>query len=396
MTKRPKSVSTDDNEKAKRTALPVRMALILGGLLVSLLFAEALLRWVFPFQFIYRHPRFVVLSKEPADAGPEVANGLLAPALALNDQAWRYSLRPNLQARLVSSEFDVAFETNDQGLRGPALGSRPGRRLLGLGDSFAMGFGVEREETYLSVWAGHHTQPAEPVHGGVIGYNPHNSAAFLFGHAATLRPDEVILQLWVGDDLCGPATAARPIIKAEASRATRLKFMLFRSHLAMLIRDRLRAIPPMRRWLMDRGLISRYAIDSLLSVDFSDRCAAPLAALSTRLAEIETFCRQRDIRFVLLLIPVREQVYEHDWERAIAYDAAAVDTAKIDFDAPNRAVRRIADEHGITLFDATDALRTARNGERLYFDGLDPHLTPRGHEVVGTALFRFLQDGDGH
>ena len=236
MTRRPKSVSTGDNEKAKRTALHVRLALILGGILVALLLAEAILRWVFPYQFIYQHPQFFALNEGSADTGPEIANGLLAPALALNDEAWRYSLQPNLRARLVSSEFDVAFETNDRGFRGPALDARPARRLLGLGDSFAMGFGVEREATYLAVWAGHHTQPVEPVNGGVIGYNPHNSAAFLFGNTATLQPDAVVLQLWAGDDLCGPAAAARPIIKAEASRATRFKFLLFRSHLAMLVR----------------------------------------------------------------------------------------------------------------------------------------------------------------
>ena len=371
------------------------MALILGSLLAALLLAEAVLRWVFPYQFIYQHPQFVVLNEEPSAPRPQVANGLLAPALALNDQAWRYGLRPNLRARLVSSEFAVAFETNTHGIRGPALHTRPHRRLLGLGDSFAMGFGVEREETFLSVWARqqaeHATRPVEPVHGGVIGYNPYNSAAYLFGRAGTLQPDEVVLQLWVGDDLCGPASAARPIVQAEANRNTRIKFLIFRSHLAMLVRDRLRAIPPIRRWLMDRGLINRYAIDSLLSTDFPDRCAAPLAALSTLLAEVEAFCRQRDIRFVLLLIPVREQVYEHDWERAIAYDDATINAEKIDFDAPNRAVQRIAAEHDITFFDATDALRTAQDGERLYFAGLDPHLTQRGHAVVGRALFRFLQ-----
>ena len=189
MTRRPKSVSTGADEQApnasggpaRRTALPVRMALILGGLLAALLLAEALLRWVLPYQFIYQHPQFVVLNEEPSAPRPQVANGLLAPALALNDQAWRYGLRPNLRARLVSSEFAVAFETNTHGIRGPALRTRPDHRLLGLGDSFAMGFGVEREETFLSVWARqqaeHATQPVEPVHGGVIGYNPYNSAA---------------------------------------------------------------------------------------------------------------------------------------------------------------------------------------------------------------------------
>ena len=122
------------------------------------------------------------------------------------------------------------------------------------------------------------------------------------------------------------------------------------------------------------------------------RPARRLDALSTLLAEVDAFCQQHDIRFVLLLIPVREQVYESDWQRAIEYDAVEVDPAKIDFDAPNRVVQRIAEDHSLVLFDATEVLRANQDDDRLYFDGLDPHLTPRGHAVIGTALSQFLHD----
>ena len=399
MGKRPKPTSPDTDAQAaktptRRTALPVRIALIVGGVLVALLLAEGLLRWVFPYQFIYKHPQFIILNDEPVASGPQVANALLAPALTVTDQPWRYGLKPNLRARFVSSEFDVAFETNDEGLRGPPLQARPDLRILGLGDSFAMGFGVEHDETYLSVLARRRQEQTdaatEAVNAGVIGYNPYNSAQLLFSRAATLRPDVVILQLWAGNDLCSRASAARPIVQDE-ERLT-LKALLRRWHLGMLVRDRLRAFTPVRHWLIERGLINRYAIDQLLSVDMANRCARRLDALSTLLAEIDAFCREQNMRFVLLLIPVREQIYEGDWQRAVEYDGVAVDPPKIDFDAPSRVLRRIAEDHGLTLFDATETLRSHQDGDRLYFDGLDPHLTPRGHAVIGTALFRFLYD----
>ena len=167
----------------------------------------------FPYHFIYKHPQFVLRDDAHAAPRPEAANPLLAPALAMTDKAWRYGLRPNLRAQ-------------------------PGLRLLGLGDSFAMGFGVEIDETYLSVSAGRWTQHAatevEPVHASVMGYNPYNSARYLFGEAATLQPDVVVLQLWVGNDLCGASAAARPIVKGEERTAHTLKFAMYRSHLAML------------------------------------------------------------------------------------------------------------------------------------------------------------------
>ncbi len=386
-------LSAGQNAPAMATPLLLRISLLVGGLVVALLIAEGLLRWVFPYQFIYKHPRFVVhheLESQPS----QIANRLLAPGLALNDQPWRYALRKDLRAQLVSSEFDVSFETNDQGLRGPPLRPQPDLRILGLGDSFAMGFGVENEETYLSVlsrqWAATTTQDVEPVQGGVIGYNPHNSAAYLFGNAATLQPDIVIVQLWVGDDLCGARTPARPVEQGAESLANTIKAMLSHWHLGMLVRDRLRALAPIRRWLMQRGLINRYAIDALLSQDFLARCATSLEALSTRLAELQAFCHEHDIRLLALLIPVREQVYTSDWERTLAYDGVAIDTSTVDTNAPNRIIQQMAHDRGVPLFDATPVLRTHRDDERLYFEGLDPHLTARGHAVIGTALFPVL------
>jgi hypothetical protein len=46
--------------------------------------------------------------------------------------------------------FDIAFATDDSGPRGPALQAQPGLRILGLGDSFAMGYGDGQAETYLA------------------------------------------------------------------------------------------------------------------------------------------------------------------------------------------------------------------------------------------------------
>ena len=87
-------------------------------------------------------PRRTGFGVDPAERAEQMAGSIMGAALQYVDAPWVYRLKKNLRARFVSSEFDVAFATNDAGLRGPALQDQPGLRILGLGDSFAMGYGV--------------------------------------------------------------------------------------------------------------------------------------------------------------------------------------------------------------------------------------------------------------
>ena len=153
-----------------------------------------------------------------------MADKRLGAAVHYTDRPWHYRLKRDLRARFSSSEFDVSFETNESGLRGQPLRSDETYRVLGLGDSFAMGYGVEAEETYLSM-LGELWDPRveiEPLNAGLVGYNPYNSYHYLIGEGLGFEPKLVILQLWVGDDLCGGRDPGRPQDwKARLSNAGR-------------------------------------------------------------------------------------------------------------------------------------------------------------------------------
>lgn len=62
---------------------------------------------------------------------------------------------------------------------------------------------------------------------------------------------------------------------------------------------------------------------------------------------------------------------------------------QIDFDAPNRIIQQMVDSKEIEMVDVINLLRESRSTTKLYFD-IDPHLTPVGHQLVGTALFNHL------
>jgi hypothetical protein len=370
----------------------LRAVVLAIGLALALLSAEALVRWVLPAGFVYQHPRFRVEAVDPRDAAREFEDPLLGPALRTVPEGWLYALKRSLRARFGSSEFDVSFETDGLGRRTLSPGG-PDLRILGVGDSFTMGFGVEAGETFLSVAAVRLAERgvrAEAWNAGVLGYSPWNTAAYLLADGLRSDADVAVFQLWVGDDLCGPARPVRPELRSEGSWKRSLKFAVRHSHLAMLVRERIRAVPPARRWLMAHGFVDRFGFDRLLAPDFAERCAPELSTLASLFDEVQAACQREEVRLVALLVPVREQVVEDDRRRALAYDGAEGEADRLDADAPNRAVAEILRERGVELVDPLEALR-ARAGEgRSFFAGRDVHLTPLGHRIVGEALARRL------
>ena len=375
-----------------RKLLLSRAALLLGGTAAALLVSEALLRWVLPAHLTYLHPAFVVTDVAPTERENGMAGPMLGSVLHYTAEPWSYRWKRNLRARLVSSEFDASLETNDLGLRGPPLGPSAPVRILGLGDSFAAGFGVEYEETYLSVLerllAGSGTA-AETINAGVIGYNLYNSYHYLAGAGMALHPRVVILQIWVGDDLAGGAAPWRPLERGEAPAGLLLKTAVRRSYLAMFLRDRLRAHDGARHWLMERDLIVGFDAHRILRRDLAERRRRQFDQLASLLGRFQALCDHRGVRLVVLLIPLKEQVSRSHWERALAYNLVTVDADQVDLGAPNRILRRLLAAQGTETVDVLGALRDQADSGPCYFD-IDPHLTPVGHRTVGAALFDHL------
>ena len=98
-------------------------------------------------------------------------------------------------------EFVHHMKTNSLGLREDEIVvPKPAgtRRIVGLGDSFAMGYGVEKEDTYLEVMERaladrYPDQEWETVNAGVAGHDPVFSEQLLRRRLLPLQPDIVLL-----------------------------------------------------------------------------------------------------------------------------------------------------------------------------------------------------------
>jgi hypothetical protein len=106
-----------------------------------------------------------------------------------------------------SATYDgIEYAFNEIGLRDAAIGPKlPNElRILVLGDSVTLGWGVAEEDTYCrrleSALATRLRQPVRVINSGVGGYNTDQELAFFRRHAKRLKPDLVLL-LYVRNDV---------------------------------------------------------------------------------------------------------------------------------------------------------------------------------------------------
>jgi hypothetical protein len=116
-----------------------------------------------------------------------------------------------LMKRNAKYEYqDIPVVINALGLRSPSVEfTKPEGvfRILNLGDSVAMGWGVRQEESYGQILAGLLAEklgrPVEVINAGVPGWNPENEIAYLQAVGLKFKPDLILLDFTLANDVYG-------------------------------------------------------------------------------------------------------------------------------------------------------------------------------------------------
>jgi hypothetical protein len=337
-------------------------------------------------------------------------------------------LQPNLchDFGRPGGPYLVEVCTNAMGLRDRNHAASESPRVLGLGDSFTFGWGVEQNDTFLShleraLRIGTGSQSASVWKAG-LSYTSQAHQDVLLRHIYDgVRPDLVVLAFSEDNDIdenivWNPNNGVFPQtgeISPDAMRAYRSDFRgeVFRdfafrhSALVRFFRQRtLRASVAAEVAAVDERLAAHGLAKAPLARMVEDEARRRfLQAFSLKydddfrvttllLDRIQRFIADRKGRLVLLRIPSRMSVEDPAWtgarERFCGKDAA---TSQKTCGALDRAhtARRLADyakQRGISFVDPEDALRAAfERGETPYLPE-DIHLSRLGHERVGEKL----------
>ncbi|MFN2425521.1 MAG: SGNH/GDSL hydrolase family protein, partial [Candidatus Binatia bacterium] len=117
----------------------------------------------------------------------------------IRSDTFGFRLAPGIRTRMRGPEYDIEVVTNSLGMRDdePSTGSGP--TVLLLGDSFAMGYGVDRPNIFADILET--DVPAQVVNAGTGGYELIQQPRVLSTYGPQVKPDLVVYALYLGNDL---------------------------------------------------------------------------------------------------------------------------------------------------------------------------------------------------
>lgn len=304
-------------------------------------------------------------------------------------------LRPNLERRHVTRQWDVEVRTNSEGWRDA---ERKGAEttVLGLGDSFAFGWGVEAEESFYSL--AEQRIGRSLVNAGVPGTATIDQERLLEALIPQYRPRFVVLAFFVGNDFTetGFGGAERlevadgllelQPLEGQAPAKSGLRRLASKSHLLQMLRavqfqtegDAAPGGHP-RTW--DAWMREFAQVHLRRS---SARAEEAMRSTLVSLDRIADRCRRDGIGFALLVLPRSFQI--DDGEREEMRAALGLRMEDLDMDKPQRVLHEWAEGQEVLLVDLLDDFRARYEaGERLYYSP-DAHLTAAGQAAAAEAL----------
>jgi hypothetical protein len=319
----------------------------------------------------------------------EQANGLYAWELVASRRlVWEAHPEPGAGYTLMKpySTYEwqgIPVEINSHGLRGPETTyEKPANtfRILNLGDSVAMGWGVREEETYgqrLEQWLngqGANDLRYEVINAGVPGWNLENALAYLQAEGLRYEPDLILLDLTTSNDIRG-----RSALLANNQSAP-IQWLRDHTYFWPFLTIQL-------RWMEARNN-GRERIDVIDPPTEPDKYFPldPNAEQWTKvwdwIVAINTLAEANDIRVAIVVFPLEFQVVDENYATV-----------------PQELLTEKATETGIPLLDLLPAFRQAclnkpggicQLEDRYLFADVWMHPSAYGHEVTATEIEMFL------
>lgn len=294
-----------------------------------------------------------------------------------------FRLAPGIRVRMRGPEYDVEVATNSLGMRDDEPRPQAHPRVLLLGDSFAMGYGVDRGRIFadrLEADLG-----VDVVNAGTGGYEIVQQPRVLAEYGPGLKPDLVLYALYLGNDL---AQNDEWEVLADGTLRSRVRQYPVRRpgeiKLARLARDFLYGVRQRRsgtegEWLPFSGYLD------LCETPLGPGALADYDEAETQLVALAAEAQRIGVPLLVVELPYRSMV-EPEARAALAKKVPGL-AEKYDLTQPAREIGARMDRHGIAHADSTPFLveEFGREGHPLFFP-IDGHLTETGHEAVARFL----------
>jgi lysophospholipase L1-like esterase len=281
-----------------------------------------------------------------------------------NVEMWRYakelkapSAVPELgheHLRNVSAILQsVDIRLNEYGLRGEPVRPLPtdGRRILFLGGSITLGWGVAEVDTVTRVLEERFRadgQVVEVLNAGVGNYNALRYTENFFRNLESVKPTDIVVQYFLRD--------------AEKLESGGGNILLRNSQLAVTIWTAVQNIIGPRG---ENALVDHYAA-------VYDPQSEGFQTMRIQLKKLADYARERNIRIYLAMMP--------DVHRLTNYPFGGI----------HEQMKSIANEYGYTFVDLLPGFINLKPEDIWAMPG-DPHPNALGHKIMADQIYPVLQ-----
>ena len=274
-------------------------------------------------------------------------------------EMWKYantlkqkSTNPILDFTHVSSKTAILqkkkISLNEYGLRGPEIKTEDiNRRILFLGGSITLGWGVEEDEVTTSVVAKRLNQnnagKVEVINAGVGNYNAERYTERFFKQLTELQPTDIVVQYFLRD--------------AEDLQPSEENMILSNSQLALTL------------WILQQRMFGSKGQQSIRNhyQSIYDKESAGFGKMKKSLSKLAKYAKENNIRLFMLMTPDIHDLKNYAFED--------IHTTMKDF----------AESNGYIYVDALDKLRGI-SAEDLYAMPGDPHPNALGHRLMAETI----------
>ncbi len=299
-----------------------------------------------------------------------------------------FQFAPNLRYRHMSTEFDVAFQTNSEGLRDEEIGDKRGYRILLLGDSYTCGYGVQRQELFADLLE--RRLHVEVVNAGVGGFEIVHQLHYFRTRGRELRPDLVLYAFYLNNDLTGNRAWESC---ADGTLRRRDRRPSLDEHGTPKLACLAKSFAPLRRVVHALRRHSCQLPPAMPGEHYLALCANPPGEQASRdyqtalqlIAELRDEVQAAGAEFLVASFPLRAVVEEDGPEHY--YPPGSPDGASYNLLRPVTHFTAMLESAGIRHLALTEWLRSSRQKLRvpLYFHN-DGHLNPLGHRCLADGL----------
>jgi hypothetical protein len=376
------NAETVTSKKPVRKEFLQNLGVLFLSCLVCLVVGEILVRLLFPgtLKLHATFPQGVLCKPDPLLGWIGRPNG---------SGVWSYR-HEDMDDMHVSMNSEGFWDTSRQTRKPESV-----KRLLFLGDSFTIGLGITREERFSDLIKDRLTSGYEVLNMGMWGYSTDQELLLLEEKGLKYDPDVIILSMFLDDLFCSKLFSVNDgvYIKPRFSLAANEDLELHnvpvpnnhgRSALLNMILTRYYKF---RNRLEVGEEFDRLGWISVFDKAYWRRDGYNIAL--RLLSEMETLSEAHGIKFLLVVVPDKDQLYEQQiYADRRGYQG--IPPERLDLGLPQKVVNLFCGKMGIPVLDLLPTFREYGVDEKLFFEN-DLHWTRAGHRLAAEEILACLR-----